>query len=52
LDIFVEILEKVHIVGTLPSEDGLRGEGYIKLSDFGECDNIVEAFRVFTILYN
>jgi hypothetical protein len=32
--IFVEIIEKVHIVGTLPSGDGLRGEGYIKLSDF------------------
>ena len=42
-DIFTEILEKAHIVTTPGSGFGPAGEGFIRVSAFGQRENILEA---------
>jgi len=44
---FDELLNKCHVVGTPGSGFGPSGEGYFRLSAFGERDNVVEAIKRF-----
>lgn len=42
-DVFAEILENTHIITVPGSGFGPGGEGYIRISAFGQRDSIIEA---------
>ena len=44
-DFFDRMLETVHVVGTPGSGFGPSGEGYFRLSAFGDRDRVEEAVR-------
>ncbi|MEM7234188.1 MAG: aminotransferase class I/II-fold pyridoxal phosphate-dependent enzyme, partial [Planctomycetota bacterium] len=44
-DFFDQLLEKAHVVGTPGSGFGPGGEGYFRLSAFGNRDDVIEAIR-------
>jgi len=44
---FDELLNKCHVVGTPGSGFGPSGEGYFRLSAFGERENVIEAIQRF-----
>lgn len=50
-DVFGEILEKTHVVTTPGSGFGPGGEGFIRVSAFGNRNNVLEACRRFKQLY-
>lgn len=50
-DVFNEILEKTHVVTTPGSGFGPGGEGFIRVSAFGNRNNVLEACRRFKQLY-
>ncbi|GAB4838379.1 hypothetical protein Ancab_027914 [Ancistrocladus abbreviatus] len=50
-DVFAEILEKTHVVTTPGSGFGPGGEGFIRVSAFGQRENILEASERFKQLY-
>lgn len=51
-DFFDLLLEKANIVGTPGAGFGANGEGYFRLSCFGEKDNVIEAAKRLVELYN
>ncbi|CDP01154.1 unnamed protein product [Coffea canephora] len=50
-DVFNEILEKTHVVTTPGSGFGPGGEGFIRVSAFGNRNNVLEACSRFKQLY-
>ncbi|KAI5654672.1 hypothetical protein M9H77_31859 [Catharanthus roseus] len=50
-DVFSEILEKTHVVTTPGSGFGPAGDGFIRVSAFGNRNNVLEACRRFKQLY-
>eukprot|EP00210_Caulerpa_lentillifera_P009337 g8901.t1 len=50
-DVFAEILDKCHIVTTPGSGFGPGGEGFVRVSAFGNRDNILEAIERFKIVF-
>jgi LL-diaminopimelate aminotransferase len=42
-DFFDKLLNEAHVVGTPGSGFGPSGEGYFRLSAFGNRDNVIEA---------
>lgn len=50
-DVFAEILEKTHVVTTPGSGFGPGGEGFVRVSAFGQRNNILEACKRFKQLY-
>ncbi|MEJ2700020.1 MAG: aminotransferase class I/II-fold pyridoxal phosphate-dependent enzyme, partial [Desulfuromonadales bacterium] len=44
-DFFDKLLNECHVVGTPGSGFGPSGEGYFRLSAFGERENVVEAVK-------
>ncbi|KAL3504628.1 hypothetical protein ACH5RR_034469 [Cinchona calisaya] len=50
-EVFSEILEKTHVVTTPGSGFGPGGEGFIRVSAFGNRNNVLEACRRFKQLY-
>lgn len=51
-NVFAEVLEKTHIITVPGSGFGPGGEGYIRISAFGQRDSIIEASkRLKNLLY-
>ncbi|CAI9097018.1 OLC1v1033306C1 [Oldenlandia corymbosa var. corymbosa] len=50
-EVFGEILEKTHVVTTPGSGFGPAGEGFVRVSAFGNRENVLEACKRFKELY-